>query len=977
MAVNSIVNFPKLEEKILKYWLKEDIVEKYLAKNNRSKKRFSFLDGPITANNPMGVHHAWGRTYKDLWQKYFNLKGYKQRFQNGFDCQGLWVEVEVEKELGLKNKKDIENLVPGDKKASIAKFVSLCRERVMKYSRIQTEQSQRLGYFMDWENSYFTMSDENNYMIWHVLKVCWQRGWIYKGHDVVPWCPRCETAISQHEILTEDYQEVTHETVYLKFPIVGKTKEYLTVWTTTPWTVPANTAVAVNKDLVYSLIEVSGEKYWVAKDLIKTVFPQAEIKIIKEVNGDKLAGLKYRGPFDHLPTVQKARKENPNLFHAVVTSDEMLMPISVEEGTGLVHTSPSTGEEDFKLGKKLNLPLVNPVIADNADYLPGMGELSNKNAKKHPEVIIDYLKKEGPEFLLKTQHISHRYPRCWRCKAELVWKVADEWYIAMDKTDQTDSKKRTLRNELQEVAKKIDWHPAFGLDRELDWLSNMHDWLISKKNRYWGLALPIFECQKCGNFQVIGSPQELKKKAVSGWNNFSGHTPHKPWIDEVKVLCSKCQKPVERINDVANPWLDAGIVSFSTITQNNQGQPLYLQDKSEWQKWFPADFITESFPGQFKNWFYSLLVMSTILEKTNPFKTVLGFATLLGEDSRPMHKSWGNAIDFHEGASDIGVDVMRWMFSKQDPEANILFGFKKADETRRKFHLLWWNIYNFFLTYSKVDHFDANKHKLSRDNILDSWVLSYMEKTIRTADESLLNYDAASTTNVLENFVTDLSQWYVRRSRERVGPTVEDNSDKYTCHAVLYHILVQLCIVLSPFLPFLTEEIYRNLTGKRSVHLENWPDRSKEKINEKLLDQMIKARNLVEKGHAFRKEKMIKVRKPLLKMDILAEGDYSDLPEAIWDEVLAELNVKNITVNGKIRYPLKEIKIADSLLEKEGQARELVRKVQLLRKEAGLGVGDRIRLTLSDWPSEFSQYLKKETLAVSLEKGQNEKIVKV
>jgi isoleucyl-tRNA synthetase len=421
------VNFPELEKKLLSDWDKNSLVKKYLNRNKNSKKYFSFLDGPITANNPMGVHHAWGRTYKDLWQRFKNMQGYKQRFQNGFDCQGLWVEVEVEKELKFKSKKDIEIF-------GVAKFVELCKERVKKYSGIQTEQSKRLGYFMDWEHSYYTLSDDNNYMIWHFLKICFENGWIYKGADAVAWCPRCETAISQHEMLTEDYKEITHQSVYLAFPIVGQTEEYLLVWTTTPWTIPANIAVAVDPNLDYSQVEIGKKKYWIAKDAKDRVMGTQAHKVLKTVKGSKLVGLRYTGAFDDLPKVAKVAHGKNDKFHVVIATDNLILPITTTEGTGMVHTAVSAGAEDFKLGKKINLPMI-PVIEDDASYMPGLGFLSGKNAKKHPEVVLDYLKKlneEGHHFYFRIENYTHRYPACWRCKTELVWKVGDEWYIAMD-----------------------------------------------------------------------------------------------------------------------------------------------------------------------------------------------------------------------------------------------------------------------------------------------------------------------------------------------------------------------------------------------------------------------------------------------------------------------------------------------------------------------------------------------------------------
>lgn len=978
-------DFIEMEKKWLKYWYEQGIVSKYLTKNKNSEKRFSFIDGPITANNPMGVHHAWGRTYKDLWPKFFNLLGYRQRFQNGFDCQGLWVEVEVEKELGLKSKKDIENLVPGDRYASIAKFVQLCKDRVKKFSQIQTEQSKRLGYFADWDHSYFTMSDENNYMIWRFLKKCFENGWIYKGRESVPWCPRCETAISQHEMLTEDYKEVVHDSVYFKLKILNsKSKiqnsnnenEYLLVWTTTPWTIPANIAVAVEDDFDYCLVNYNDENYWIVKERVETVFSGIKYKIIKTVKGKELAGLKYRGPFDDLEAVKKVSQENPDKFHIVFSTDKLILPITTEDGTGLVHTAVSAGTEDFLMGKKIGLPMI-PVIKDNADYLPGLGFLTGKNAKKHPELILDYLKDKG--FVFKIEKYKHRYPACWRCKTELVWKVEDEWYIAMDlrplqvqspklKVKSEKQNTKTLRERMVEVAKKIKWMPEFGLDRELDWLKNMHDWLISKKNRYWGLSLPIYECKKCGHFEVIGSKEELKEKAVEGWEKFDGHSPHKPYIDEVKIKCPKCGSLVSRINDVGNPWLDAGIVPYSTITENNQGEPLYTKDKSEWQKWFPADFITESFPGQFKNWFYALIAESTVMEDEPPFKRVLGYGTLLGEDGRPMHKSWGNAIEFNEGADKIGVDVMRWMYAKQDPSTNMLFGYKKADEVRRLFYLILWNSYKFFIEYANLDKWNPPKDKKFNfkllTNVLDKWIISRFVTTGNFVKSNLESFNAKDSALSIEQFISDLSTWYIRRSRDRVWVNNNDEKDKESFYHTFYFVLVNLSIILSPFLPFISEEIYTNLTGNQSVFLAYWPNDfiNNNYQSEELEKQMILARKVVEVSHSKRKQLGIKVRKPILKLEINFDDEVSSISKDIWEVVLKELNVKNIIINNSFRYPEKEVLLSDEQLEYEGELREYIRLTQAERKKQGLKPTDYISVEIPKKFLKDEKYLKRKLM---------------
>ncbi len=943
-------DFPAMERRLLDKWYGEGIVKKYLLKNKNSKKYFSFLDGPITANNPMGVHHAWGRTYKDVWQRFKNMQGFKQRFQNGFDCQGLWVEVEVEKELGLKSKKDIESLDRGAKE-SIAKFIDLCKERVYKYADIQTEQSKRLGYFMDWDNSYFTLSDSNNYMIWHFLKKCHEKGLIYKGRDSVPWCPRCGTAISQHEMLTEDYKELTHDALFVAYPIDKKDNEHLLIWTTTPWTLPANVAVAVDPKVTYVLAKPNGstKKYYLSEKVAKSL----NLEVIEKVKGEELVGLTYQSPFDHLPRVKEAFSKEK---HKVVATDERILTVSEEEGTGLVHIATGAGTEDFALGKKEKLPIIE-VIDEEACYIDGLGEFTGKNAKDDPSLIINYLKEKS--FLFKRENYKHRYPACWRCKTELVWRVVDEWYIAID----------PVRENMKKVTKKIKWIPLFGLKRELDWLDNMHDWLISKK-RYWGLALPIWECEKCDNFEVIGSKKELKKRAIEGWSKFEGKTPHRPWVDEVKIKCSKCGGTSSRIPDVGNPWLDAGIVSFSTISVDNKEQPLFLEDKTEWEKWFPADFITESFPGQFKNWFYSLIAMSTVLENREPFKTVLGFATLLGEDGNPMHKSSGNMIEFNKGADEMGVDVMRWMYVRQNPTENLLFGYKLANDVRRRFHLKLWNIYNFFVTYASIDDWKSGKSTVSV-NVLDKWLLSRLNQLITEATRHLDEYDAFNASGLMEEFVDDFSNWYIRRSRGRVGPTAKDVKDKESFYQTTHYALVVLMKLLAPLIPYLSDVIYTNLTKEESVHLVDWPQ-AEGKIDSKLIKEMTTLREVVERVHAERKEAKIPVRQPLSSFATNYSKPLPKLEALVKDEV----NVKSIGW-GKLKGKDLEVKLDTKItpeLEEEAKARELIRKVQEERKKMKLNIDQKVKVTNSWLPQdkEVAQKVKDRILATTLEKGEFE-----
>lgn len=982
-----VPNFPEIENKWLDIWTKNNTVKKYLNKNKSKKedKHFSFFDGPITANNPMGVHHGWGRTYKDLWQKFYNSLGFSLRFQNGFDCQGLWVEVEVEKELGLRSKKDIENLVPNDRQASIAKFVELCKQRVLKYSAIQTNQSKRLGYFMDWDNSYFTMSNENNYMIWHFLKVCHNHGWIYKGRESVPWCPRCQTAISQHEMLTEDYKEVTHEAIYLKLPLVNRKNEFLIVWTTTPWTIPANIAVAVDPKLDYSLVEdKAGFKFWIAKDLVNKVFNNYQ-KIVKTVKGKELVGLKYTGPFDNLAAVSSVSKKYSDKFHTVVASDPTILPINLSEGTGLVHTAVSAGTEDFKLGKKLGLPMI-PVIKDNADYLDDLGFLSGQNAKKHPRIILDYLEELDKKdinkggWVFKIEKYKHRYPACWRCKTELVWKVEDEWYIAMDKPG-IDNNQSTLRERMIKVAKKINWIPDFGLERELDWLNNMHDWLISKKNRYWGLALPIYECKDCNSFQVVGGFEELKQKAAKGWEKFEGHTPHKPWIDLVEIKCKKCNKPVKRIEDVGNPWLDAGIIPFSTLVDPKTKKVSYLSDKKYFEKWFPADFITESFPGQFKNWFYSLIATAGVLEQKPSFKTVLGYASCLAQDGRPMHKSWGNSIEFNEAAEKAGVDVMRWLYVKQDPKKNLLFGFNILNEIKRNFHIPLWNILKFYILYSNLDkpkkteQTNLNNLNLS---LLDKWLLARLWQTEHEIKQALTNYQPNYASIALEKLVLDASQWYLRLSRSRVWQNSEDFQDKAAFYATLHYFLNTVTIILGVFLPFFSEEIFACLNNTESVHLKFWPKIDKNFENPDLVKDMEIIRQLAEKGHIERKKTQIKVRQPLSKIEYkLTE---KDLPKDLgnyqkYAKILqTELNIKQVIITKATKSSTKLDTFLSADLIWEGKVRDLVRSIQKLRQQKQCAIDEQITITIPKVPEKYWEYIKTKVLAKEIIISNNQEV---
>lgn len=1115
--VSSQTDFPAQERLVLAFWKRTRAFDRLRQLRAHAEKQFSFIDGPITANNPMGVHHAWGRTYKDLWQRFFAMKGYNQRWQNGFDCQGLWVEVNVEKDMGFKSKRDIE--VYG-----VERFIRLCKQRVLNSAAMQTEQSIRLGYWMDWDDpdelrwlaqkivedpqqvitlkrdgrtirgtveqivgmlgtpelgrSYFTFSDENNYQIWAFLKKCHERGWIYRGEDVIPWCPRCATGISQHEIDTEGYKDREDPAITVRMKLrrydvshaewvseAAREKferapgKFLLAWTTTPWTLPVNVMASVGPKLRYAIVRQVHKDGEVAVYFLgaKTLHMlRGEYEVLGEILGAHMVGWTYEGLFDDLPAVIDALKRWEDLHdgrpfeHPVIAWDE----VSEEEGTGIVHNAPGAGPEDYQLGKQHSMPKIAPLNEDGY-YLDSFGPLSGKHAHEVPELVESLLKAKG--YFYRHEKYLHRYPHCWRCGTPLVYRMVDEWYISMDE----------LRYHMMEVAKQINWIPPFGLERELDWLRNMRDWMISKK-RYWGLALPIWEYPD-GTFEVIGSYEELKARAVEGWEAFEGHTPHRPYIDHIKIRHPVTGLIGRRVPDVGNPWLDAGIVAYSTLR--------YRTDRRYWERWFPADFITESFPGQFRNWFYALIAMSTVLEGKPPTRTILGYATLLDEKGEPMHKSKGNAIEFNEAADKAGADVMRWLYARQRYDDNLLFGYNALNEVRRQVILPLWNVYAFFVTYANADGWTPDE-ALKADNAawslaqhyalttLDRWVLARLAETVNTVNEHLLAFDARPAVLAIESFIEDLSNWYVRRSRERFwGSTM--TAEKQAAYATLYTVLTTLARLIAPIVPFLSEVMWQNLIygvsvetaqdngGAFSVHHQAYPEpRALTEAERALLREMALVRTVVALGHNTRAQSKVKVRQPLNKITIVANDEVRRAVLAQRELILDELNVKDIefaeqeselvtyrvaadarklgkklgaafprvretlermptspivqavragqpiTVDGVELQPDEVIvqpvpraglivagedgivvgldtTLTEALIQ-EGLAREVVRRINDLRKAANLNVSDRIETTYKATPrlaaaiAAFADFVRGETLSLSLREGEPE-----
>ncbi|MFZ1971025.1 MAG: isoleucine--tRNA ligase [Candidatus Nanoarchaeia archaeon] len=878
-------NFKEVEEEVLEFWDKNKTFKK-LQEKNRGGKRFSFIDGPITANNPMGVHHAWGRTYKDLFQRFKAMQGYDQRFQNGFDCQGLWVEREEEKDLGLKDKSDIE-------KFGILNFVNSCKKRVEKFSKIQMEQSVRLGQWMDWENSYYTMTDNNNLHNWFLIKTYNDKKLLYKGKDAVPWCWRCGTASSKHDIVTEGYKEVTHSALFMRFPVKGKEGEYFLIFTTTPWTVPVDVAIAVNKDIDYVKVEQGGKFYWIAEKRLSEL--TGTHRIVEKKKGKMLEGIKYEMPYSNFLDQKKSA-------HKVVLWELA----SEEEGTGIVHIAPGCGAEDYELGKELGLNMISP-LDEAGIYSLGFGDFSNKKYSEVNKEVLADLEKRG--FVYKIVPYKHRYPHCWRCGEELVFRLVSEWYIKCDE----------IRKTLIEENRKVRWYPEYGKVRQEEWFKNMGDWLISRE-RYWGLPLPIWECE-CGEIFVAGSLKELRERAIDKKKVDNLKEIHRPWIDEIKIKCKECGKEVERIKDVGDAWLDAGIVPFSTLN--------YLNDREYWKKWFPADLISESMPGQSRGWFNALMWASVAITGKVPFKSLFGYETLKDEKGNEMHKSKGNAIWFNDAVEKMGADPMRLLYCIQDPSQELRFGYNVVKEPTNNLNIFY-NLSNLVGDFKEI----------KINNVEDKWIISRLNSLIKKFTEEMENLHPHLASRALQDFwINDLSRKYIQFVRDRIS--ADDKSAQF----VVKEIYVTLLKMLAPIAPFITEYTWQNFRKKKivkeeSVHLSSFPKCDEKKIDAELEEKFLKVFDIIEKGLSERDKVQIGLKWPLAKATISSPDKFD---KQITEIISRQLNVKKIELKNKKQLEVElDTKITPKL-EAEGFAREISRQIQSFRKKLGLNKNDKVK----------------------------------
>ncbi len=847
---NTTIDFVSMEKELLAKWDNENLFDKIVAKN-KDGERFRFLDGPITANNRAGVHHMWGRVLKDLYIKYNALKGKSCQYQNGFDAQGMWVEVNVEKELGLNGKPEIV-------KYGLDKFTNKCMERVNHFAGEITNQSKRLGQFMDWEHSYFTNTDENITSIWYFLKKCNENGWIVKKHRPMVWCPRCGTSLSEHE-LSDAYSEVTHTAIFVKLPVVGKDFKMI-AWTTTPWTLCANVALAVNPNLDYVMVEdnATGEKLVLGKPSLGKI---KDYTVLEEFKGDKLVGLEYETCFPELSFQQ--------FPHKVVAWED----VEAGEGSCVVHIAPGCGAEDFDLGQKLGLPAICPideqgVMLEDCDFIAG---------KKTTDVVEDVVNRlKADNKLLYAHKHKHSYAHCWRCKTDVVYKLVPTWYIKMDE----------IRPQLLAAIENVEFRPDYAKKRMVDWLNNMGDWNISR-SRFYGLPLPFYVCSKCGKLHVIGSLEELKEKAVNPQDLAKVPHLHRPWIDDIKVKCD-CGEELSRIPEVGDCWLDAGITPFSTKK--------YFTDRKYFEKNFPNEFVCEMIE-QIKLWFYSTLVMSVVLTGKAPYERIITFQYVKDENGNPFHKSGGNSLEADIVADKTGAEAIRYLYAGANPVYDVRFGYPLTDEVHKKL-LGFWNIYVFFNTYAMIDNPDIANHKPQFNKMcaIDKWLISKVNKFVSDSDVNYAEYKVYNIVKDFETLVDEISNFYIRGNRKRFYNS--GTNDQMDAYYSLYHAIKKIITVMSPILPFLTERIWLDLVCEvepnevKSIHLTNFP--TADNIDNTLIDEVDKVRDIIYLAQKLRNEHKIKVKQPLNTLYLKVEDGYKRAVNNFVNLVLDELNIKNV-----------------------------------------------------------------------------------
>ncbi|MFC1929348.1 isoleucine--tRNA ligase [Chloroflexota bacterium] len=988
--VSSRVNFPQIEEKILAWWRSQNIVTRSV-EGRQGGPRFTLYEGPPTANGNPGIHHVLARVFKDVIPRYKAMKGYYAPRIAGWDTHGLPVELEVEKELGFSSKADIEQY-------GVDRFNARCRESVFRYLKEWEAMTERIAFWIDLEHPYITM--ENSYIesVWWAIKQMWGKGLIYQGYRVTPHCPRCGTSLSSHEVALGYRDDTEDPSVYIKFKVVPSPLSeseqqkrlyelsrdkptYLLAWTTTPWTLPGNTALAVAADAEYAVVEV-GDEYLIMASARLEPLGLGDCEILERLKGSDLAtiaGVNYKPLFNphefgverlHFQSNGELITQEPDdsLTYRVIATDF----VSMEDGTGIVHMAPAYGELDYQAGAEQGLDFVHTV--DLQGNVTGNYPFSGKFVKEADPLVLKDLEERG--LLFRAETICHTYPFCWRCDSPLLYYAKQTWYI----------RTTAVKENLIAGNKEINWYPEhIKYGRFGDWLENNVDWAFSRE-RYWGTPLPVWRCESCSNFACIGGLEELGNKP--GISGFSGSLDlHRPFVDEVTFACADCGGQMRRVPEVIDCWFDSGAMPIAQSHYPFENDTL-LEDGR-----FPADYICEAV-DQTRGWFYSLHAISTLLFDQPCFKNVICLGHILDARGEKMSKAKGNVVEPWAVINKYGTDALRWYLFTSSPPGNVRrFDEKTVGEVSRRFLATFWNVYSFFVTYASIDQFAPDSEgKPSSVAELDRWVLSELNQLIADVDSALNSHDPTGAGRKIEDFVDSLSNWYVRRSRRRFWKS-ESDADKLSAYYTLYHCLVTLAKLMAPFTPFVAEEVYRNLVcsvfpeAPESVHLADFPVADESMIDRKLMEATQLAMKASSMGRAVRSQAGIKVRQPLSKLLVkVSSGMQRRGLERLASQVMEEVNVKELEIvddmpaidwpsvtEGELTVML-DTQVTPELAA-EGLVREIVHRLQTMRRSAGFDITDHIityyqgDAHVGEVMEAFGDYVKGETLSRELVEG--------
>ncbi len=854
--------FVGMEKEVAKVWKEKDIIKKNFAMN-QGKRYFTFYDGPPTANGKPHVGHIETRVMKDIIPRYKVMKGYQVIRKAGWDTHGLPVELEIEKKLGISGKEQIEEY-------GVEKFVKECKESVFQYVTIWEEMTNKVGFWLDMENPYVTYHNEYIESVWWALKQMWEKGLLYEGHKVMPYCPRCGTALSSHEV-AQGYKDVKDMTCIAKFKVKGEENTYILAWTTTPWTLPSNLALCLNKSYEYSRVKVNVgteeepayEIYILARDLVEKVLKDKPYEILETVKGEKLLGIEYEQLMPFAKVEGKA--------FVVIHGDY----VNLEDGTGIVHIAPAYGEDDSMVSKQNGITFIN-LVDKSGKFVAEVTPWAGKFVRDCSEDICKWLA-ENHKLFSKEKHL-HAYPHCWRCDTPLLYYPKESWFVAMSK----------LRDELVANNNKVNWYPdTIRTGRFGKFLENVIDWGISR-DRYWGTPLPIWTCEDeaCGHRECIGSIEELKQKGIDVPEDIE---LHKPYIDQVYLTCPKCGKKMKRAKEVIDCWFDSGSMPFAQWHYP-------FENKEIFDKNFPAGFISEAV-DQTRGWFYTLTAIGTALFGRSPFENCIVLGHVLDGKGQKMSKSKGNGVDPFVLLDTVGADATRWHFyTCSAPWLPTRLSLENVQETQRGFLSTLWNVYSFYVLYAEIDQFNPLKYTdFKSNNVMDKWIISKLNTLVKEVDQKLEEYNITGAALQIEDFTDELSNWYVRRNRERFWAQ-EINDEKIGAYVTLYTVLTTLSKIIAPFVPFIADEIYQNLVvgldanQPESVHLCLWPEVDERTIAPALEKEMDLAYKIVKLGRSARNSANIKNRQPLSKMLISVDT----LPEYYADIVKEELNVKEI-----------------------------------------------------------------------------------